>query len=195
MQLHGTPLSHFTRKIRILSAELAIPVEFVSTKSVMATAPAAYADNPLMRIPTLVDGATTVIDSDHIARYLVGRFDAADRLGVRSERVDDLNRLAVTSGVMANEVVLILAKRGGLEDIESVVYFQKLMAAIDAGLAWLDQKVEPEAPGFDYRDIALVCMWQHLAHYGLRPLTPYARIAARVERFADRPSVAPSTPH
>lgn len=194
MQLHGTPLSHFTRKIRILAAELAIPVEFVPTPSVMATVPAAYADNPLMRIPTLVDGDTTVIDSDHIARYLVGNHDPADRLGVRSERVDDLNRLAVTSGVMANEVVLILAKRGGLEDIEGVVYFQKLMAAIDGGLAWLDQHVEPDGPGFDYRDIALVCMWQHLAHYGLRALTPYARIAARVARFADRPSVAPSTP-
>ena len=194
MQLHGTPLSHFTRKIRILAAELAIPLELVPTQSVMATSPAAYGDNPLMRIPTLVDGETTLIESDHIARYLVGRFDAADRLGVRSERVDDLNRLAVTTGVMANEVVLILAKRGGLEDIESVVYFQKLMAAIDGGLAWLDPRVEPDAPGFDYRDIALVCMWQHLAHYQLRPLDPYTRIAARIARLAGRPSVAPSTP-
>jgi glutathione S-transferase len=194
MQLFGTPLSHFTRKIRILTAELGIAVDFVPTPGVMATTPAAYADNPLMRIPTLVDGATTVIDSDHIARYLVGTFDAADRLAVRSERVDDLNRLAVTTGVMANEVVLILAKRGGLEDIESVVYFQKLIAAIDRGLAWLDQHVDPEAPGFDYRDIALVCMWQHLGHYRLRPLDAYVRIAARVARFADRPSVAPSTP-
>ena len=195
MKLHGTPLSHFTRKIRILAAELAIPVELVPTPGVMATTPGAYGDNPLMRIPTLVDGDTTVIDSDHIARYLVGKHDPADRLCVRSERVGDLNRLAVTSGVMANEVVLILAKRGGLEDIDRVVYFQKLMAAIDGGLAWLDQHVELDAPGFDYRDIALVCMWQHLAHYRLRALTPYARIAARVERFAERPSVAPSTPH
>src|SRR3954470_4779566 len=170
MKLLGTPLSHFTRKVRILAAELAIPLEWVPTPGVMATTPEAYGDNPLMRIPTLVDGETTVIDSDHIARYLVGRFDPDDRLGVRSEEVADMNRLAVTSGVMANEVVLILAKRGGLADIEGVVYFQKLTAAIDRGLAWLDQCVEPDAAGFDYRDIALVCMWQHLAHYKLRPL-------------------------
>ena len=105
-----------------------------------------------------------------------------------------MNRLAVTSGVMANEVVLILAKRGGLADIDGVVYFQKLTAAIDRGLAWLDHSVEPDAAGFDYRDIALVCMWQHLAHYRLRPLERYRRIAARVATLADRPSVAPSTP-
>jgi glutathione S-transferase len=194
MQLFGTPLSHFTRKIRILAAELGVPLEFVPTQSVMATTPAAYADNPLMRIPTLVDGETTVIDSDHIARYLVGRFDAEDRCAVRSEDVAALNRLAVTSGIMANEVVLILARRGGLENVESVVYFQKLIAAIDGGLAWLERVVEPDAPGFDYRDIALVCMWQHLGHYKLRPLDAYERIAARVACFAHRPSVAPSTP-
>ena len=194
MRLFGTPLSHFTRKIRILAAELEVPLEFVPTQGVMATTPTAYADNPLMRVPTLVDGATTVIESDHIARYLVGRFDPADRCAVRSEEVGALNRLAVTSGIMANEVVLILARRGGLEDIERVVYFQKLIAAIDGGLAWLDDAVVPDAPGFDYRDIALVCMWQHLAHYQLRPLDTYQRIAARVARFADRPSVVPSTP-
>jgi hypothetical protein len=31
-------------------------------------------------------------------------------------------------------------------------------------------------------------------HYKLRPLDPYKQIAARVSRFADLPSVAPSTP-
>lgn len=193
MKLHGTPLSHFTRKVRILAAELAIPLEFVRERTVMATSAAAYANNPLMRVPTLVDGDVTVIESDHIARYLVGRFDPDDRLGVRSERVEDLNRLAVINGVMANEVTPILAKRGGL-DITGVAYFDKLLVAIDSGLAWLDERTEPDAPGFDYRDLALVCAWQHLAHYGLRPLDPYRRIAARVERFADRPSVASTAP-
>jgi glutathione S-transferase len=193
MKLHGTPLSHFTRKIRILLDELDVPFEMVWTPGVLADTTEAYGDNPLMRIPTLVDGATTVVDSDHIARYLVGRFDAEDRFGVRSERVVDMNRLAVTSGVMANEVVLILARRGGLEDLESVVYFRKLFAAIGSGLQWLDARVDDD-PRFDWRDIALICMWQHLAHYKLVDLAPYPKIAARVARFADRPSVASTAP-
>jgi glutathione S-transferase len=193
MKLHGTPLSHFTRKIRILLDELDVPFEMVWTPGVLADSAEAYGDNPLMRIPTLVDGATTVVDSDHIARYLVGRFDAEDRFGVRSERVVDMNRLAVTSGVMANEVVLILARRGGLEDLESVTYFRKLFAAIGNGLAWLDARVDDD-PRFDWRDIALVCMWQHLAHYKLVDLAPYPKIAARVARFADRSSVASTAP-
>src|SRR6185295_1367427 len=73
-RLHGTPLSHFTRKIRILFAELGVEFDFVRAPSVLAGEAAAYGDNPLMRVPTLVHGDDTVIESDHIARYLVARF-------------------------------------------------------------------------------------------------------------------------
>jgi glutathione S-transferase len=198
LQLIGTPLSHFTRKVRILLAELGVGFEFVRATSVLAAAPAAYGGNPLMRVPALVDGDATLIDSDHIARYLVRRHDPGDRLGVCSDQVQDLNRLAVVNGIMANEVVLILAKRGGLADIEGVAYLRKLGAAIDHGLAWLDHDldhhVDPGA-GFDYRDIAMICLWQHLQHYQLRPgLDGYPRLAARVARFLERPSVASTTP-
>lgn len=196
-QLHGTPLSHYTRKIRILAAELGIDLDFVPVDGgVLATDPARYADNPLMRVPALVHGDDVVVDSDHIARYLVTRWDdARDRLGVRSERVADLNRLAVTNGVMQNGVVLVLAKRGGgIDDLERVTYFQKLREAMRGGLAWLDARQPDDAAPFDYRDIAAICVFQWLAHYGLVPLEPYARLAARVARFAARPSVAPSAP-
>ncbi len=197
VQLHGTPLSHFTRKIRILAAELGIAYEFVRQPSVLAPDPAAYGDNPLLRIPTLVDGDVTVIDSDHIARYLVGKFDPADRLDVTGRGVDGLNRLAVANGVMANEVVIILAKRAGLTDIEGVAYFGKLATAIDNGLAWLETHLGSYPDRFDYADIAMVCMWQHVVHYQLAMLAPldrYPRLAARVAHLTARPSVATTTP-
>jgi glutathione S-transferase len=196
-QLYGTPVSHFTRKIRILLAELGVAFDFVRASSVLGTSPSPYGNNPLLRVPTLVDGAETVFDSDHIARYLVGKHDAEDRFRVRSERASDLNRLAVVTGIMNDEVVLILAKRGGLADVDGVAYFRKLRAAIDAGLAWLDGDgaLETGAADFTYIDIATVCMWQHLRHYALVPdLDRHARLAARVARFADRPSVAGTTP-
>ena len=194
-QLHGTPLSHFTRKVRILLAELGVAFDFVRAPGVLATSAAAYGDNPLMRVPTLVHEGKTVIESDHIARYVVARYDPGDRLGVRSERVRDLNRLAVVNGIMDNEVVLILAKRGGLADLDGVAYFRKLAAAIDGGLAWLDDHTDPGDRDFDYVDVATVCMWQHLAHYRLvQGLDRYGRVAARVARFSVRPSVAGTTP-
>jgi glutathione S-transferase len=195
LQLIGTPLSHFTRKVRILLAEIGVGFEFVRAPGVLAPSPATYGGNPLLRVPTLVDGEVTLIDSDHIARHVVRAHAPDDRLGVRSESARDLNRLAVINGVMANEVVVILARRGGLADIDGVAYFRKLISAIDLALAQLDGETEPDAAGFDYRDVAAICMWQHLLHYELRPdLERYTRLAARVARFADRPSVASTTP-
>jgi glutathione S-transferase len=196
MQLHGTPLSHFTRKIRILLAELGVPHDFVRARSVMASTAEDYASHPLLRVPTLVHGDVTIIESDHIARYVVERFDASDRFRVNSTRPDDANRLAVVNGVMANEVVLILAKRGGLDDLASVAYFRKLAGAMDSGLAWLEERVVPGAE-LDYPMIALVSLWQHLVHYRLEliaPLERYPRIAASVEEHAARPSVLATTP-
>jgi glutathione S-transferase len=195
LRLYGTPLSHFTRKVRILLAELGVDFEFVRAPGVLAASTTTYGDNPLMRVPTLVHGDETVLDSDHIARYVVGRYDPSDRFGVRSDDVRDLNRLAVVNGIMANEVVLILAKRGGLADIESVAYFRKLATAIDTGLAWLDDHTDPDAARFDYGDIVTICMWQHVTHYGIaRGLDRYSRVAARVARFAERPSIAGTAP-
>lgn len=188
--LVGTPLSHFTRKIRIFALETGIDLEVRWSPGVLSPAGAAYGDNPLMRVPTLLDGDTTVIESDHIARYLVRRYDAADRLGVHSERVLDLNRLAVTGGIMANGVTLILAKRAGTD--VSGAYFEKLRGAIAQGLAWLDGNARDGE--LDYRDIALVCMWQHLEHYALVPLDRYPRVAARAAELAGRPSIARTTP-
>ena len=129
------PLSYFTRKLRVLMSELGVEFDFVRAPGVLATNAATYGDNPLLRVPTLVYGSDTVIESDHIARYLVYQFDPTDRLRVCSETVPDLNRLAVVNGVMDSEVVLILAKRGGLMDLEGVVYFRKLMLAMENGLA------------------------------------------------------------
>ncbi len=194
-QLYGTPLSHFTRKIRILLAELAVDYAFVRTPSVLAPGASSYGDNPLLRVPALHHEGATLIESDHIARYLVARYDPADRLGVRSERVDAMNRLAVANGVMSNEVVLLLAKRGGLDDVEGVAYFRKLASAMESGVAWLDGHCPDDAETFDYADIAAVCMWQHLQHFQfVGGSDRYPRLAARVARFAERPSVANTTP-
>lgn len=193
-RLVGTPLSHFTRKIRVLFHELDVDFDFVRARNVLDPSPAAYGDNPLMRVPAMELDGETVFDSEHIARLVVARFDANDRLGVRSERVEDLNRVAVIGGIMSNEVVLILAARAGLEDTENVAYFRKLKGAMEGGLAWLDARVDTEAERFDWGDVATICLWQHLEHYALVPLDRYPRMAARVARFAHRPSIAATTP-
>lgn len=193
--LLGTPLSHFARKVRIVLHELEIPFAFERVPNLLTTDAAGYGKNPLMRVPTLIDGEQWVIESDHIVRHIVTTRAPHDPLRVLSPTVAEMNRLAVVSGIMANEVTIILAARGGLADVMSHAYFQKLAAAMSAGLAWLDRELDPGREGFDYVDVATICMWQHVVHYGLVPgLDGYPSIAGRVARFAERPSVAGTTP-
>jgi len=157
LKLHGTPLSHFTRKIRILLGELGVQFEMV------------FANELPMCVPTLVDGDREVFDSDHIARYLVGCYDASDWFGVKNDDPVPMNILAVANAVMRNE-------------------------AIEEGLAWLDRTIKLDAP-MTWGDITLVCMWDHVRHYKLVDgLDRYPRIAERVAQFASRPAVASTTP-
>lgn len=195
LRLIGTTLSHFTRKVRIVLHELGIPFQFEVVSGLLQTDAASYGGNPLLRVPTLIDGAQWVIESDHIARHLVRTRAPHDPLAVMTSSVEALNRLAAINGVMGHEVTWILAERAGMQDALSHGYFQKIVQSMRTTLAWLDQGTKPQRAGFDYGDIALVCLWQHLTHYAMLPgLQDFPRIAQRVAQLADRPSVASTTP-
>jgi glutathione S-transferase len=195
LTLVGTPLSHFTRKIRILLHELGIPFHFEVARNLLEMDAARYGQNPLMRVPTLIDGDLWLIESDHIARHIVATRAPHDPCNVLTPAAVDLNRLAVVNGIMAHEVTIILAARGGLDDVMSHTYFQKLGNAITSGLTWLDRQIDSERESLDYVDVATICMWDHLVHYALIPgLQSFQRITERVARFSARDSVAQTTP-
>lgn len=195
LTLLGTPLSHFTRKVRIVLHELAIPFDFKLVPNLLEADAARYGQNPLMRVPTLINGDRWIIESDHIARHVVATRAPHDPLNVLTPTPADLNQLAVVNGIMAHEVTIILAARGGLSDVMAHTYFQKLGDAITSGLSWLDYTLDAERERFDYVDVATICMWEHLVHYELVPgLQGFPRIAGRVARFSSRDSVARTTP-
>lgn len=192
--LFGTPLSHFTRKVRILLAELEVPFEMRWAPTVMTQSLAHFAGNPLRRIPAWMEDGETVWDSDHIARLVVRRYDPKDRLRVLSDAPRDANRLAVANGVMANEVVILLARRTGLGGTEGNAYFQKLHDGLAEGLAHLDAHTDPDGD-LAWSDVAAICAYEHVAHWTLVPgLDRFEKLAALSKRHATRPSFATTSP-
>jgi glutathione S-transferase len=195
LALFGTPLSHFTRKVRIVLHEFAIPFEFQPVESLLTEEAGGYGFNPLMRIPTLVEGDLRLIESDYIARYLTETRAPHDPLDVLRPSYADLNRLAVINGIMAHEVTLLLAARGGLTEMGDSTYGHKLLCAIASGVAWLDGSIEAGRSSFNYVDVALISMWQHLRCYrNDTHLLAADRITERVARFSDRESVSCTAP-
>lgn len=192
MQLHYTPRSHFSRKVRILLAALGLDVALVDAGNVGGADATAFGPNPLMKVPTLVDGDRTIFDSDHIAQYLVQRHDPGDRFGVLTRDPDALNARAVMNGLMATEVELILAERSGI-DTGGMARYDKMRLSIDAGLAWLEAHADTFPTQPSYLAFHLVAMWDHLALYDLRPLD-YPQLGERVAGTSAHACVAASKP-
>jgi glutathione S-transferase len=192
MKLHYTPRSHFSRKVRILLDAWQVPVELIDAGNVGDMAPEAFGPNPLMKVPALIDGDRSILDSDHIARYLVRRHDPLDTFAVLTEEVPLLNARAVMNGVMAAEVEVLLARRAGL-DTTGLRRFDKILDSIRRGLDWLETHaaVVPQAPS--YAGFHLTCLWDHLTLYGLVPLA-HPRLQAHATRLSQLPYVAASAP-
>lgn len=167
MKLLATPKSHFSRKVRLLLDHLELPYELVDVGNVAKNSSQHFGGNPVMSVPVLEDGATWMIESDHIAGYLVKTYDGQDRYAVLADDVDQLNARAVMNGVMANEVKLILSARTGL-DPRQHEYFLKAESSIRQCLAWLNGRPDLlHEDRLTYTHFHFISMWSHLELYGL----------------------------
>ena len=194
MQLYGTPLSHFSRKIRILLQELDIQFEFFDIGNVAKNTPNVFCGNPLMKVPILKDNGKIIFDSDNIARYIVNKYNSEDYFRVYCNDPEYTNTLAVTSGIMGAEVKIILAQRTGMQDIYQYSVFSKAQNVIINGLRWLnEQNSVLNTENFSYLDISVVCMWDHLQHYKLFELDfPFLENHSQILNL--RPKFASSKP-
>lgn len=192
MQLFYTPRSHFSRKVRMLLGGLNKHAELIDVGNVADSDAAIFGSNPLMKVPTLVDGRHTLFDSDHIAQYIVRTYDASDRFGVLTADIDALNARAVLNGIMSTEVELILAARTGI-DTSAHRRFGKMREAIARGLDWLENQanVFPDKPS--YLGFHLIALWDHLTLYNVCSLD-FSRLREYVAQWSALSYVASTKP-
>lgn len=193
MNLYATPLSHFSRKIRILLDLYAVPYEVIDIGNVAEGPIEKFGNNPLARVPVLVDGSDWMIESDSIAEYIVRKVDPEDRYRVLSRDVPTLNIRAVLNGIMDEEVMVIIARRTHVPT-EQYTFFTDALETIQNGLAWLENysdRFSVLTPG--YPEFHLVCVWEHLAYYDLVSLN-YEKLKKTVEQIAMLPTIQRSSP-
>lgn len=190
MKLYYTPKSHFARKVRILMDAWGIELELIDVGDVADSE--SFGDNPLMKVPALVDGKACVVDSDNIAQYLTRKFDKQDKYGVLTTDVHILNTRAIMNGIMAAEVELLLAKRTGI-DTSKYKRFDKMTDSINSGLTWLEQNESIFSFKPTYLSFHLVCMWDHLALYTTVDLN-YPKLQDLVNQMSKLSFVASNVP-
>jgi glutathione S-transferase len=193
MKFYSSLLSHYSRKARILLDLYEADYEFCDVGNVAEGDMKSFADNPLMKVPVLVDGANWIIESDHIAGYIVSKFDPADRYRFNPASLFHLNARAVLNGLMGDEVKIILARRAGVPT-EKYTFFDDALEAIRNGLSWLETHADSfnaNEPG--YTEFHLTCAWEHISHYELVPL-PYPKLKKIVEAVLKNKTIAKTSP-
>ena len=192
-----TPLSHFSRKVRVVVEELGLACELRYVPNLLSSDAADFGGNPILRVPVLLDGDVRVVESDAICRHLVETRDTeGDRLGFFDRDVERRNALAFLAAVMGAEVEILLAGRAGLDSGPAAPFFGRYHRVIRDSLAWIESEGERLWPeGFSWLDVVLISAWDHLRHSKLVPPgEAYPWIEARTARFADRPSIRSTAP-
>lgn len=141
MKVLGTASSPFTRKVRVVAHEKALPLEFV-VDSPMSADSGVAALNPLGKIPVLIrpDGSA-LPDSLVIAEFLDAMNDAPRLLpAVGPERFDVREWEVVGNGIM-DAAVLIRMESVRDPNERSQKWIERQRGKIDSSLAWMERRL------------------------------------------------------
>ncbi len=200
LTLLGRQSSHYTRQVRLLAHELAVPYVLSPIHDLLSDDPANYGGNPALKLPALRDGDTVVWGSANACRWLVRRTPGgADRVFLPEQARDPLcmNAHEVLAHAMAAQVEVVFHEIVSKRPPDPTSH--KRRASLVGCLAWLDG----EWPGIrttlpDDRialfDLGLFALLEHLPFRNPLDLTAMPRLTAFADAFRVRPS-AQATPY
>jgi glutathione S-transferase len=189
--LVGRSSSHFTRTARIFALELGVAHAFRPLFDLASVDAAAYADNPALKIPILIDERGPLFGTENICRELTQRSGRSGVIlrGDVTERVV-ANAEELTLHVMSTEVSLIMARSAGAGAPDP----PKAWESLEGGLRYLDDNLPallaslPEDRALSFVEVALFCVVTHLPFRKIADVAPWPRLTAFAARFGERAS-------
>jgi glutathione S-transferase len=196
--LVGRSSSHFTRTARVFALELGVAHAFRPVLDIGARDPDAYAGNPTLKVPILVDERGPLYGTENICRELARRSEKRDQVVLRGDVQDRLvaNAEELTLHAMGSAVILITNALGGGDRPPP----PKVRPSLENALAFLETHVDdvraalPPARLLSFCETALFCLVRHLPFRDLMDTSGYARLQAFCREFEQRPGAA-ATPY
>jgi glutathione S-transferase len=182
----GRRSSSYTRVARIFALELGVQHDFKPVFDLTTLDEKAYAGNPALKIPVLVDETGPLYGTENVCRELARRADR--KVVMRGDSADRLiaNAEEMMLHVMSSEVSLIMAK------ITGAAAPPKVVRSIENCLCYLDENVEevlrrmPE--GLSFFEVSLFCVVTHLPFRNVMDVSAWARLRDFCKRFGERDS-------
>jgi glutathione S-transferase len=203
MELYGTAPSPFTRKVRIVLLELGLDCDFKLLTDLASVSADQFASNPLLQLPTLVDGTERVFDSSIICEYLIDTYgskrSALVYLPKPESKFKDLQRLAILNGGMDAGVKIIRAARSDIPNFDQYTMFKQERVAIQDALAWLDKDLSAQsfyyAGVFSILEVTLQCFldWAQFRNL-IKSLDQWPNLKRFNEFHQTRPSLFKTHP-
>jgi glutathione S-transferase len=177
MEIVGRSSSHFTRVVRMFALELEVAHAFRPVFDLTVTDDAAYAGNPALKIPILVDERGPLFGTDNICRALAKghagvllRGDVDDRLVANCEEL--------VLHAMAADVAVAMAR------MTKTTTHAKLVPSLTNSVQYLETHVDALLAALPSRrlsfvEVALFCLVRHL------PWREIMDVGPRLTSFAD----------
>ena len=191
--LVGRSSSHFTRVARIFAHELGVEHDFLPVYDVTSLDAATFAENPALRVPSLLTESGTWFGSLNVCRELARRA-ANPAAVVWPEALADAasaNAQELVLETMGAEVTIVMARAAKLPGDHA--FLEKPRARIDASLAWLERELPgvlarlPER-SLSFLEVTAFCLCTHLPFREVRPIDDCPNLSAFVARFGARDS-------
>ncbi|GGE51933.1 glutathione S-transferase [Streptosporangium jomthongense] len=188
MKLIGSTTSPFVRRIRILLDEE--PYDFVNLDIYGEDRDEIRRTNPALKIPVLESDGQEIYDSRIISRYISAK-QGRDPL-----TWDQQNQLTLIDGANDSAVILLLARRSGLDvDTPGVMFFDLQRERIMTTLRTLAAQVEDgQFEEWNYPAICLYCLVDWLDFRDLVDFTGIESLIAFRDSHKSHPWVAETDP-
>jgi glutathione S-transferase len=185
--LVGRSSSHFTRTARLHALELGVPHTFRPVLDMTKRDPAAYGDNPALKVPVLIDADGPLYGTENICRALARRSGLGARVVLRGDVPARVvaNAEEMILHAMASEVVLIMS---GPDQPAP----PKVRASLENALGFLERNVDevlaalPPDRLLSFCEASLFSLVTHLPFRKLMDVSGYARLQSFCASFGQR---------
>lgn len=193
LKIIGSLTSPFVRITRVICEELGVDYEMDLTAFYARNTPEQEQNvkdhNPLMKVPVLIHGDETVIESRVITDYLLKNFKpAGDFRPDFPAGMNEANIVSTLYGIMDSGVLRFIMKsqQPGI-DVDTG-YLARALERMQSGLVWLDEQ-KNLGQSFGVPEALMICALDWFKKRNVVDWSGYGNITAVHEKFSGRPSL------
>lgn len=188
MILYGSTTSPYVRRIRLMLQ--GVDYEFQRTQVFQEEYREDFAKiNPIMKVPALIDGDTTLFDSNVIAEYL------QDKLGQPFLSIEQKNILATINGVLDSLVQVMILSREQITAEQAPTYVGLQRNRAQLCFVYLEGLLETgEFAYWDYLSISLYTTLDWIAFRQMSDWSVYPNLNTFYARHHQRNDVIQTDP-